>query len=427
MSNDKSERELLLDVPARKFVRLRAIVPSGALEGYKTVSGMITFYWRGAHNKKIQRVKIGLWDPRLPPKAMKPSKLGYTIEGAAARAQEIAMIHLENRDSGGYLGAVREQKELERQEQERQKSLSSNTLQALLQDYSNYQQVLGRKSHAESRGVFNLHVFTAHPKLSAKPANSVTAEQIADVLRSIHEAGKGRTANKLRAYIRAAYETALKAKLQANIPAKFKDYRITHNPVTEIEPDRTANKSGKNPLSLNEMRLYWKLINQVGGLKGQMLRLHLLTGGQRMEQFVRLLAADVTESTIKLYDNKGKPGATMREILIPLIDAAKAEIPRGGRGQYIFTTDDRTHVQNTTLARWAKDTVGDEIQGFQLKRVRSGVETLLSSRGISREVRGRLLSHGIGGVQDKNYDGHDYLDEKRQALEVLFNAVNSDE
>jgi len=63
--------------------------------------------------------------------------------------------------------------------------------------------------------------------------------------------------------------------------------------------------------------------------------------------------------------------------------------------------------------------VGDAIDGLQLKRVRSGVETLLAANRISREIRGHVQSHGTTGIQTRHYDGHDYMLEKREALEVL--------
>jgi hypothetical protein len=59
------------------------------------------------------------------------------------------------------------------------------------------------------------------------------------------------------------------------------------------------------------------------------------------------------------------------------------------------------------------------LPGFQAKRLRSGVETLLASAGISQEIRGCLQSHGVAGVQARHYDGHDYMTEKRNALETL--------
>ena len=58
-----------------------------------------------------------------------------------------------------------------------------------------------------------------------------------------------------------------------------------------------------------------------------------------------------------------------------------------------------------------------------MKRIRSGVETLLAARGVNREVRGHLQSHGLTGVQARHYDGHDYLAQKRQALAVLMREV----
>jgi hypothetical protein len=60
-----------------------------------------------------------------------------------------------------------------------------------------------------------------------------------------------------------------------------------------------------------------------------------------------------------------------------------------------------------------------------MKRVRSGVDTLLAGLGFSDKVRGRLQSHGIGGVQDAHYNDHDYYVEKHEALEALHQALTS--
>ena len=87
------------------------------------------------------------------------------------------------------------------------------------------------------------------------------------------------------------------------------------------------------------------------------------------------------------------------------------------------TTKGRRPIEATTVTGWAHDAVGDKIVDFQLKRIRSGVETLLAASGISREIRGHLQSHGLTGVQARHYDGHDYLPEKRHALEVLHAAI----
>jgi hypothetical protein len=45
---------------------------------------------------------------------------------------------------------------------------------------------------------------------------------------------------------------------------------------------------------------------------------------------------------------------------------------------------------------------------------------MLAGMGISKDVRAQILSHGLGGVQDRHYDRHEYMEEKRQALEVWY-------
>jgi hypothetical protein len=79
------------------------------------------------------------------------------------------------------------------------------------------------------------------------------------------------------------------------------------------------------------------------------------------------------------------------------------------------------------MAAWARAIVGQSIDAFQLKRLRSGVETLLAAKGISREVRGQLQSHGLTGVQARHYDGHDCMREKRGALDRLLNELEHDD
>jgi hypothetical protein len=89
----------------------------------------------------------------------------------------------------------------------------------------------------------------------------------------------------------------------------------------------------------------------------------------------------------------------------------------------ISTSGGRLPIEPSTASNWAHETVAEAMPGFQLKRVRSGVETLLAANDINREVRGHLQSHGITGVQYRHYDGHDYMPQKRQALEVLMSTI----
>ena len=91
----------------------------------------------------------------------------------------------------------------------------------------------------------------------------------------------------------------------------------------------------------------------------------------------------------------------------------------------ISTTVGKKAISVRTLAGWAHAIVGDAIDGFQLKRIRPGVETLLAAHGVGREVRDHLQSHGLTGVQARHYDGHDYMAERRSVLDILSREVRT--
>ena len=178
-------------------------------------------------------------------------------------------------------------------------------------------------------------------------------------------------------------------------------------------------------MTADELRTYWQIIKRVGGFKGALLRLHLLTGGQRVEQLVNLQTENIELGSFLIYDGKGRPGRPPRPHTVPLTkEGAKALAagqPSGGFA--LSTSGGKAHVAATTLSNWAAGVVGERIKDFQAKRIRSGVETLLASAGVSQDIRGRLQSHGISGVQARHYDGHDYLPEKRKALETLHKLL----
>ncbi|MGB4558648.1 MAG: integrase, partial [Burkholderiaceae bacterium] len=260
--------------------------------------------------------------------------------------------------------------------------------------------------------------------------------------RNLIEVGKKRTAGKLRAYMRAAYEMARTAGMDAELPVRFKAYGVKHNPAAETKA--VQRQTDKNPLSVPELRQYWNAIKEVQTFEAAVLRLHLLTGGQRLEQFCRLKTDDDSNGILMVRDPKGRPGRPPRLHPLPLIAAAKAALaqykalaPTGRKsrskkkktenspGTFLISTDGgKTSITADAMSKWAM-AAGACIEGFSPKRVRSGVETTLASLRVSQEVRGRLLSHGVSGVQAASYDGHDYLDAKLETLEMLFRHLEN--
>ena len=450
-----SLHKTIKELPEGKTATLAKTAPYGSLvvrRGAKAVQ----LFWRYSEGVKNFNLPIGVFDdtPGAVNRFTASPDGRYGLKAAEKAAQELALQHQQAKQQGSslqqQLQAEKDAKEAAEAQAKAQAVAKAEaakaaaiekdaqakyTLKALLLAYCDYLQNLGRTSHKDARSIFNLHVIDAWPQLAAAPAKSITEEQVADMMRRLHEAGKGRTANKLRSYARAAYQTAKAAKSKPSIPVQFKAYGITHNPAAETSPDESANKADKNPLTLQELRSYWNQIKDAPGHRAAVLRLHLLTGGQRPEQLFRLKTEDIdlasTPPTITIFDGKGRStGKPARVHTLPLIPAAAQALQDlAPAGDFALSTDGgKTHITaGSTLGEWAKKAAMEAgIEDFTPKRVRSTVETVLASRKVSQEHRGRLQSHGVSGVQATHYDAHDYLEEKAEAMQTLYHILTTD-
>jgi hypothetical protein len=72
------------------------------------------------------------------------------------------------------------------------------------------------------------------------PAVDLTPNQVLDMLRRLIEANKGRTANKLRSYLRAAFQCALDVRTTASIPVVFKSFGVVFNPAAQTVDPRSS-------------------------------------------------------------------------------------------------------------------------------------------------------------------------------------------
>lgn len=421
--------KLIKTLPERGIITLEKLERGGSLQARKLAGGVVQFYWRYSYDGSTYREPVGPFDASAPPKKLGPTTRGYSVAAARERCRVLAETHAQRSETGGLREAKAENRAHYLALKVVEAEKAENTLSALLDLYIAHLETQGRRSSYDANLVFRIHVKEAWPKVAAMPAADITPDHVLDMLRRVIEAGKGRTANKLRAYLRAAYQCAIDVRTTASIPVAFKAFAVVFNPAAQTRREAQFDRPDKRPLSAAELRTYWKLIRTADGVAGAALRMHLLTGGQRIEQLVRLKRIDVTADDITIHDAKGRPGQGPRPHRLPLLDEARKALRqfRHGGAFVMSTTNGDKPISTGTMAGWARDVVGDAIPGFQLKRIRSGVETLLAASGISREVRGHLQSHGMTGVQARHYDGHDYMPEKRQALQTLFAqlSVNS--
>ena len=386
-------------MPVSVFTTLTKIKPTGALQARKQAAGAAVFYWRYSMGSASERVKIGVYDPAAAPKSMTPTERGYSYAAAVRAAEALAIEHHEHKQDGGRPALVAAKKKAHAKLEAAKTEAEHFTLKSLLIDYANHLEALGRVAHKDVRSICKVHIFEPWPEVAALPANQVTGEQIADMMRRALELGKGRTANKLRSYVRAAYQMARASRSKASIPVRFKAYKVTANPAADTEPDESANKADKRPLTTAELKLYWRAIKAAPGFRGAVLRLHLLTGGQRIQQLVMLRTDNVTGNVITLYDGKGRPGKPARPHTVPLIpQAAAAMLECKPQGVYAISTDKgETHLAATTLSAWATE-AAHALPEFQAKRIRSGSVQAHRARAqgprLLAQPPGRLVESG---------------------------------
>lgn len=356
------------------------------------------------------------------------------VEDAEARAAElIARWRAGERDLREALQAEIEAKAAAKraaaEAAEREQARKHRTLGALVDAYCEDLRDAGKVSYRDARTT--LHRALRDSPLWTRPADEVTGEDVTHVLNAILAVGKRREAAKVRSYLRAAYRRAAEARLDPNASAAMRSLGIAHDPLMGVRTIKGAIRARDRALSVVELRRYWDALMRQPDPEGAMLRFHLLTGGQRIEQLARVTMRDIDREggTMLLLDGKGRREQPRRHV-VPLIPAALAEIERmrgpNPTGLYVFTYDGGATGATYFAVQYRLRLVVRELvesgavaEPFTAGDLRRTIETRLAALGVPAEVRARLQSHGLGGIQERHYVRHDYLPEVRDALEAL--------
>jgi integrase len=244
------------------------------------------------------------------------------------------------------------------------------------------------------------------------------------------DAGKGRTAAKVRSYLGAAYQQAGIAEHDATAPAAMLGFGVTSNPVAMTPSLAKFNRVGERALGEAELGAYLReLLGDTGiraSTKGALL-LSLVLGGQRPEQLLRVMAADIDldDGIIQLHDAKGRRQQPRLHVLpvTPLADEVIRDLQaRHPSEHYLFIAQRNVRMRPESLSRVATEiaarmvAAGTATAPFRLGDLRRTAETHMARLGINREIRAQLQSHGMGNVIDRHYLRHQFLEEKRNAL-----------
>lgn len=417
-------REAVALIKPRQFMKLESVPPCGSLGLRKSGQGVLSFYWRVTLDGRTDRYPIGLYDSSAPPKSTSPTAKGFSLIAARAAAVAMAAKHYEAQEEGGIGPSWPVRRQRNRRSEMLPQRWDTRSTSSMAYMSSNSRSGIRRLRNKPEIYSPRTYALSFQKWRKRKQASKVTSAQIADVLRPLSSAGKRNTARKLKAYLSSAYERAKNPEQNATVSEALAKFKIKSNPVSDVAGVRQSRGADKNPLMPDEMRRYWRIID-VPGEEAALLRLHLMLGGQRIEQFVRMRNEHVQDDLITLIDTKGRSG-TSRPIhlpRIPVIDEALKQLTPSG--DFAISASPGRHLSPTTARAWAKRVVGDQLDGFELKRIRSGVATLLAKLGVSSEIRNHLQSHNLTGVEHRHYNKYDFYKEKKAALERMHKFLVS--
>jgi integrase len=467
--------QIVNDSPLNKYITLCKISPIGSLVFRKNEMGT-RLYWRYLRLDQKEYVGLCEYDSRASPKSLNPTLKGYSFQGAMKLATELSNRHFENLEIGGHKGLIEEVKDRKIAEDQATKLIEieaeaikldgeKHSFKALMDHYIEYQKIKNDLTAKQTLTNLTKNAYLAFPLVAGLPANQVTDVHVAEMITKIIErTGNDRSpdARKLRGAISKAYKNALESKYSYGKFEHLKGFKISNNPASATTPIRQNND--KNPLPISEMFIYWNLIKDKLEQEPLILQIHLQIGGQRIRQLLRLKKSQVNidsitvygdeveneepekdnvndiyedgddiNSSLTLFDSKGNR-IDARAHVLPLLPttilALNKFMSMRPNGEFVFYSEKYAKTASKTIYwstpnKWAKEIVGDQIQDFALKRVRSGVTTLLGALKVNNAHSDQVQSHDLTvGVRNKSYDGNLYLDEKSKALKRMMDFLN---
>lgn len=409
---------------------------AGTLTARRRAGGSVLFYFRYTKPDGTRDpYPLGEWEGSGGPLSLDAARDRANALSARYRAGAAdlrAVLEAEEREA-------QRQREAAEQERQARQVQQQATLGALLTAYADSLSAKGKSSATQVRATLRRHVQEAWPRLWATPAAELTADDLLHPLARLADAGKLREAAKVRTYLQAAYSAAIKARTTASVFPALRALAIRSNPARDLGTIEGANKARDRALSVDELRAYWSRICALPGHKGACLRFHLLTGGQRLAQIGRLTLADYDASipAVTLLDGKGRRAEARRHV-VPLIpEAAQAmhDMAPTRIGNYLFTASaGESPMGETTAYHFCAEVMTEMLEAgelpggkFSISDLRRTVETRLAALGNHSDTRAQLQSHGLSGVQQRHYNQHDYLPEKRAALEALYGLITGTE
>jgi integrase len=239
--------------------------------------------------------------------------------------------------------------------------------------------------------------------LLTRPIAGIARAELIKALDGIVAAGTPQAALNIHRKLKMLFTWAWKRDMIADNPCD----RIPP-PAKGVERDRVLSDDA-------EIVAVWHAAGQLHTPFRQMVRLLMLTG-QRRSEVSTIRWSDISGDTWVIPRERVKKDRPHSVPLTQLAQQVLAELPRFVDGEYaISTCGGRKPSSGYSKMKQQLDELAG-IAPFTLHDLRRTVRSKLAELGVPREIARKVLNHEDGKV-DRIYNRHEYLAEKREALE----------
>lgn len=400
-------------------------------------SGVIAAFYRYVLEGKRRKVPLGHYKA-------KARNTGLTLVELRAEAQKLALIAAKHGDVAAYLAEQEAAAITERVERQRLVEIEAarGSFSDLFLDY-----IESRRNKAtpgvvkELERLYRTNLLAPHPAIMAMKARDIRPDQILDILNPIWERDAKVQADRMRAFLSAAFNHGLGAE-NAVGRSNAKRYNLESNPAAVVTVEKVS-VPVKRALSEAELRQFWSTIESsegVGPVMALLFKFVIATGGQRIFNICQTTWGDydLEAGTMRMIHRKGRGGQGMgRPHLVPLTKRAVEILERvkeiNGCHPWPWTTTGKQHIVVSSprhaVADWlaSSHAVIDEKRtpSFSPRDLRRTCAQLMQKHGVSDQLSDLLQAHGQTGIANLHYRNNPEaaLPEKWRAIEQFERAL----
>jgi len=246
------------------------------------------------------------------------------------------------------------------------------------------------------------------PAIGKMPITDLRRRHIVGMLDTIEDDNGAVMATRALSYLRSALNWYATRDDEFTVP-------IVRGMARSSASDRARNRV----LIDDEIRTLWPSPFEQAGNFGRGCRVMLLTGCRRSE-VTGMTWTEIDEDTWIIPASRYK---TAKDHVVPLSGAARAIIDAQPRtGPLVFPGKGGVPLSRGGNHKARIDRAAPGLAPWTVHDLRRTSRSLMSRAGVRPDIAERVLGHAIPGI-GRVYDRHEYLSEKRDALEKLASLI----